>query len=234
MWRIRRFKDKILKVIFNKYFLLFLSLVSSLFVLFSNMLQARKLYVFGIFVCCFLVILNFLVFEKKESSNEKLALICMFTSIAAISRCALYFLPFIKPLTAVVILSAMFLDLSESFLVGALSMLVSNVFLGQGPWTFWQMVSAGFVGVFASFVFNKLNIKTSKLSVSVVAFVCVFLIYSLIMNVSSYVFMFPDFNINMFLTYLITCLTNDILHLISTIIILIPVCDMSKKYILGD
>jgi hypothetical protein len=45
-------------------------------------------------------------------------------------------------------------------------------------------------------------------------------------------FMFPQFNTGLLITYLITCLVNDISHMIVTIIILLSVCSTAKKYIL--
>ena len=34
------------------------------------------------------------------------------------------------------------------FMTGALSALVSNMLLGQGPWTVWQMLAWGLIGLF--------------------------------------------------------------------------------------
>jgi hypothetical protein len=57
------------------------------------------------------------------------------------------------------------------------------------------------------------------------------LIYSPIMNLSSFIFMFPEFNMSILITYLITCLVSDISHITVTIIILLPVYNTAKKYI---
>lgn len=227
------FKAFILKTIINKYFFILSCLIISLSMLFSDMIKTRKFYISGILICTLLITINFLLFEKEKYDNKKLTLICTFISIGTISRCALYFIPCIKPLTSIIILSSIFLDVTESFFTGSMSMLISNIFLGQGPWTFWQMAAAGLVGAFSSFIFNKLKFKTSNINLTIVTIICICLIYSPIMNLSSFMFMFPEFSINVLVTYLITCLTNDISHLIVTIIILISVCNMSKKYILN-
>ena len=39
--------------------------------------------------------------------------------------------------------------------VGAMSMLVSNVIFGQGPWTPWQMFAMGVVGYLAGVLFSR-------------------------------------------------------------------------------
>ncbi len=41
------------------------------------------------------------------------------------------------------------------FLVGAMTMLVSNMLLSQGPWTPWQMFCMGIIGFLAGVLFRK-------------------------------------------------------------------------------
>ena len=48
-----------------------------------------------------------------------------------------------------VIVSGWVLGPAAGFAVGATTALVSNVFLGQGPWTVWQMLSWGTIGLVA-------------------------------------------------------------------------------------
>ena len=232
MFKIKNFKNNLSQAVLNRYFLIF-SFISILsFIIINDLFKSKKLYVLGIFICSILIIINFLNFEKKPINNQKLILICTFISIGTISRCALYFIPFIKPLTSIIILSSIFLDIAESFFVGSISMLVSNIFLGQGPWTFWQMVAAGLVGTFSSFVFHTLKFKLSNINLILVTIISISLIYSPIMNISSFTFMFPELNLSLLITYLITCMVNDVSHLVVTIIILLSVYKMSKKYIL--
>ncbi len=232
MLKIKNLKNNLSKVILNRYFFIFSCIFIFLVIMANDLFKSKKLYVSGTFICLILITINFLSFEKKQLNNKKLTLICTFISIGTISRCALYFIPCIKPLTSIIILSSIFLDITESFFIGSISMLVSNIFLGQGPWTFWQMIAAGLIGAFSSFIFSTLKFKPSNINLILVTIISISLIYSPIMNISSFIFMFPEFNPSLLLTYLITCLVNDISHLIVTIIILLSVCKMSKKYIL--
>ena len=39
---------------------------------------------------------------------------------------------------------------APGFMVGAIAALASNLFFGQGPWTPWQMVGWGGVGLFGA------------------------------------------------------------------------------------
>ena len=54
--------------------------------------------------------------------------------------------PQFKPVAAIVIISGTALGAQAGFLVGAVSMLVSNMLFGQGMWTPWQMYAWGLVG----------------------------------------------------------------------------------------
>jgi energy-coupling factor transport system substrate-specific component len=53
----------------------------------------------------------------------------------------------VKPTTDIVLFAGYALGAVPGFAVGAITALVSNVFLSQGPWTPWQMVGWGTVGV---------------------------------------------------------------------------------------
>lgn len=56
--------------------------------------------------------------------------------------------------TALIILSGISLGPEAGFLIGALSRLVCNFYMGQGPWTPWQMFCWGILGFLAGFAFH--------------------------------------------------------------------------------
>lgn len=47
----------------------------------------------------------------------------------------------------VIMVSALVLGGQNGFVIGAITALVSNIFLGQGPWTPWQMYAWGMVSL---------------------------------------------------------------------------------------
>lgn len=53
------------------------------------------------------------------------------------------------------IISGVALGGESGFLVGALSMLVSNMLFSQGVWTPWQMFCMGIIGFLAGVLFRK-------------------------------------------------------------------------------
>ena len=56
-----------------------------------------------------------------------------------------------------VIISGIALGPEAGFLVGALARLVCNFYIGQGPWTPWQMFCWGLLGFLAGLAFNKID-----------------------------------------------------------------------------
>ncbi len=86
-------------------------------------------------------------FERRRPYVRELVVIAILCAIAVTSRIALSWLPSFKPTVGIIMISGIALGAPTGFLVGALSALVSNMFLGQGLWTLWQMLSFGIAGM---------------------------------------------------------------------------------------
>ena len=82
------------------------------------------------FLACFCV---YLTYEKREGSIRRMVLLAVMVAIAVTGRFLFAPLPFFKPVTAIVILTGMYLGAEAGFLVGSLTALISNIFFGQGP-----------------------------------------------------------------------------------------------------
>ena len=102
-------------------------------------------------------------------------------------RAAFFMVPSFKPVVAVTIISAVCFGAESGFLVGALSMLSSNMLFGQGPWTPWQMFAAGIIGFLAGILFQKGWLKARKISLCIYGFLATVFIYGGIMNPASLV-----------------------------------------------
>ncbi|MDG4656990.1 ECF transporter S component [Ectobacillus antri] len=93
-------------------------------------------------------------FEKKAFASREIVFIAVLAAIAAVSRVPFSVLPSIQPTSFVIIVSALVLGGEAGFLIGATAALVSNLFLGQGPWTLWQMCGWGLMGLIAGMLRN--------------------------------------------------------------------------------
>jgi energy-coupling factor transport system substrate-specific component len=87
------------------------------------------------------------LYGARDASAQELSLVASLAALATASRVLFAGLPNVKPVTFVVLVSGVALGPAPGFMVGATSALVSNVFFGQGPWTPWQMLAWGGVGV---------------------------------------------------------------------------------------
>lgn len=78
--------------------------------------------------------------ESGPGSAAELALVGSLAGIAAAGRVLFAAIPGVQPVTVIVVAAGASLGARAGMAVGATAALVSNLFLGQGPWTPWQMV----------------------------------------------------------------------------------------------
>jgi energy-coupling factor transport system substrate-specific component len=91
--------------------------------------------------------IGWLSYERARPSARMVAVVGTLAAIAALGRDAFVALPDVKPITAMTLVVGYALGPLPGFTVGALGMLASNVLLGQGPYTPWQMAAWGMVGL---------------------------------------------------------------------------------------
>ena len=90
---------------------------------------------------------GFAWYERRRPPAKVVALVAAMAALAVVGRLAFAAIPNVKPTTDIVLFAGYALGGIPGFAVGAVTALVSNVFLGQGPWTVWQMAAWGGVGV---------------------------------------------------------------------------------------
>jgi energy-coupling factor transport system substrate-specific component len=91
--------------------------------------------------------LGFAWYERTHPSSKVLAMVATLAALAALGRIAFAPLPNVKPTSDIVFLTGYVLGGAPGFAVGALAALSSNLVFGQGPWTPWQMVGWGLIGI---------------------------------------------------------------------------------------
>jgi energy-coupling factor transport system substrate-specific component len=96
----------------------------------------------------------FVRLERRPLESRELVLLAVLSAIAAVSRIPFAALPSVKPVSAIVILSAYVFGAEAGFIIGAVAALVSNIYFGQGPWTPWQMFAWGMAGLSAGWLRN--------------------------------------------------------------------------------
>ncbi len=104
---------------------------------------------------------GWIAYERARPSARMIALVATLAALAALGRDAFVALPDVKPITAITFVVGYALGPLAGFTVGAIGMLASNVLLGQGPYTPWQMVAWGLVGIFGA-LFGRLTGRRSS------------------------------------------------------------------------
>lgn len=127
----------------------------------------------------------FLAFEGRRPQAKELVLVAALCALAVAGRAAFSLLPQCKPVLALTILAGAALGGEAGFLVGAVSMLVSNLFFGQGPWTPWQMFAMGLCGFFAGLLFRRGRLPKNRWLLALYGALAAVALYGGIMNLSS-------------------------------------------------
>lgn len=113
-------------------------------------------------------------------------------------------LPQFKPVMALTIIAGVAFGGETGFLVGAVTMLTSNVMFSQGPWTPWQMFAMGIIGFLAGVLFRKGLLRRARMSLCVFGALAAILIYGGIMNPVSALMWASELNWKVLLVYYIT------------------------------
>lgn len=115
----------------------------------------RNAYLLLSFVIIALTMIPFLArFELRNISGREVVLLAILAAIAAVSRVPFAALPSVQPTSFVIIITGLVFGAESGFVVGAVAAIVSNFFLGQGPWTPWQMYAWGMMGMMAGLFRN--------------------------------------------------------------------------------
>lgn len=99
-----------------------------------------------------LLLIGFAVYERRGDGPRELGLIAVLIAAAAAGRILFVGIPSAQPVTAIAIVAGAALGPRAGAAVGAGAALVSNTFLGQGPWTPWQMLLWGAAGASAGLI----------------------------------------------------------------------------------
>jgi energy-coupling factor transport system substrate-specific component len=81
--------------------------------------------------------------------------VIVLAALATIGRMLTMPLPNFQPSTALIILAGIYFGRNSGLMCGLLVAFVSNLFLGQGTWTLWQMLAWGGLGYCAGAFFHR-------------------------------------------------------------------------------
>ena len=169
-------------------------------------------------------------FEGRKPKTRELVVIAVLVALGTVGRAICSFIPNVEPVAAIVVISGICLGCESGFLVGAVTAFVSNMLMGQGPWTPWQMLGFGLVGLVSGLVYRWGWLRMKRLPISIFGFLATVIIYGGLLNPAFVLMYQPEPTWEMILTAYAGGIPFDLLHGASTFIFLfILALPMSEK-----
>lgn len=158
--------------------------------------------------------------EKKKMQTRELVAIACIVALSVVGRAALFMIPQVKLTCAIVILAAISFGPYVGFLCGSLSMLVSNIFFGQGAHTPFQMFGMGLVAFLCGLIFYRKKLGRNRWAVAIVGGILCFAVYGFIVDSSSVLFFTSVPTIKTMLPVYISGLKFNAIHAVATLVAL--------------
>lgn len=199
--------------------LLFILVIPLIILIGIYLFNDRKYNIISMMIAIIACMPGFYKYEKKNSNMLLIVIIAVLSAISIVGRLAFGLVPFFKPVSAVVILSGIYLGREEGFLIGALSAIGSNIFFGQGPWTPFQMFTWGMIGFISGIPYISKKCRNSKYYLSLLG-AASGIIFTLIMDLWS-TLNFQDFSFDRYGLLLIKAIPVTLVYIFSNIIFLL-------------
>ncbi len=187
------------------------------------LLSGAHYHVFSMFLALLACLPFFLSAERKAMGAKEISVLAVLISLCVLSRVVFAILPAFKPVTAIIILCGIAYGAQVGFLVGSMSALVSNLFFGQGPWTPFQMLAWGLIGLTAGLLFAEKKKPSTPLLLLLGAFGGIF--YSLLLDVYSVFQLDGVWSFSRYLFLIGSALPFTILYALSNVVFLLLLCD---------
>ena len=152
--------------------------------------------------------------ERRSIGSRRMVITAIMTALAVFGR----FIPLFKPITAIIVITAVYLGAQAGFLTGAMSVLLSNIWFGQGPWTPFQMLGFGLIGLFAGYLSRWLVHSKALL---VIYGVFAGIAYSFIMDIWTVLWYSGGFDTGLYASAIISALPFTALYAVSNAVFLL-------------
>jgi energy-coupling factor transport system substrate-specific component len=178
-----------------------------------NILEEKQYIFISVMITILAIVFFVSGIEKKKIGSRRMVIISIMIALSVVGR----FIPFFQPIASITIITAIHLGAESGFLVGSLSAFVSNFYFGQGPWTPFQMLAWGLIGILASSISNHL-IKHKYLLL--IFGVITGIIYSFIMDIWTVMWFSNGLSLSLYVSAIITALPHTIMYSISNFLFL--------------
>lgn len=162
----------------------------------------------------------------KGVNTYKLTLLAFLAALAVVGRAVFSFLPNVQPVTSIIIISGIILGPLAAIILSLVTTFLSNMILGMGIWTIWQVISWALIG-FISGIIGKYSQKIPLYRIVLLSIVSGYF-YGFVISLTNYQVA------GKFLPYYLAGLPFDTYHAIGNaifIILLYPIISyFLRKY----
>ena len=152
-------------------------------------------YLSGTLIVLYALAPFFVSFEGRRPQAREIAVVAVLAALAVVARAAFVWVPHFKPMAAIVMIAGIAAGPQTGFLVGSVAVLASNFIFGQGPWTPWQMLAFGVVGLVAGLLadarlFPRANLTwPRRIALAVTGFVLIVGLVGPILDTSTFFYL---------------------------------------------
>lgn len=187
--------------------------IPMLVVLGATVVDSKRHLLISFGVAALAVVLFLAGFERRLTGSRRLVLVACMTALCIVGR----FIPFFKPVTALTIITGMYIGGESGFLTGAMAALLSNFYFGQGPWTPFQMLALGLLGLCSSWLSRPLKKRRPLLLLwGVLSGIA----YSMMMDVWTVLWYDGGFRPELYLSAVVTALPYTAVYSLSNLLFL--------------
>ncbi|MBQ8508541.1 MAG: ATP-binding cassette domain-containing protein [Clostridia bacterium] len=195
-----------------------LALIVPTILLGTRFFGARRYYFTALLVLIETLAAFAVSFEGRRPSSRELTMLASLCALGIAGRAVFFMLPECKPIVAIVVVAGAALGGESGFLVGAMTMLASNMLFGQGPWTPWQMLAMGLCGLAAGLFLRR--IRPTRLTLCAAGGIAAVVIYGGVMNLASAMMWSGQLNAGAIGSYFVSGLPMDLVRGVSTAVFL--------------
>ncbi|MFC4404318.1 ECF transporter S component [Gracilibacillus xinjiangensis] len=157
---------------------------------------------------------------------HKLTFLALLSSLAVIGRIFFQFIPNVQPVSVIIIIAGFLLGPYSALLLAVVSAYLSNLVLGMGLWTIWQILAWGLIGLIAG-SFKLYKWKKPLFPLMIYSFFAAY-IYGLILDVGTFLYA------GKFWPYFLASLPFSTLHALGNIVFMILLFPVISKLFYSD
>lgn len=175
--------------------------------------EQKRHIIISLAIAVFALLLFAAGFERKSTGTRRMVIAAVMIALCFAGR----FIPFLKPISALTIIAGIYLGGETGFLVGAMTAVLSNFYFGQGPWTAFQMLSWGLIGLIAGLLSDPLRKNRVFL---LIYGALAGMMYSFIMDIWTVLWYAEGFQVKLYLAALVTAIPYTTSYAVSNVLFL--------------